>query len=40
MVAFCPDNVLGVPSGLWELEVAAGGGRELGQSSLGVPSPL
>lgn len=39
-VAFCLDNVLGLPSGLWELEMAAGGGRELGQSSLGVPSPL
>lgn len=29
--AYCPDSVLGVPSGL-EPEVAAGGGRELGQS--------
>lgn len=35
--AFCPDNVLGVPSGLWEPEAAAGGGRELGQSSRAVP---
>lgn len=29
--AYCPDSVLGVPSGL-EPEAAAGGGRELGQS--------